>query len=62
MVDLDRILFHLVDKKVIAGCVSQVVVWYSNDCMQIALGGLNFGRLRQVFVLREVVILAGSTT
>lgn len=62
MVDLDRIFFHLVDKKVIAGCVSQVVVWYSNDCMQIALGGLNFGRLRQVFVLREVVILAGSTT
>ena len=61
MVDLDRILFHLVDKKVIAGCVSQVVVWYSKGCMQTALGRLNFGSLRQVFVLIEVAILAGST-
>ena len=32
--------FHLGTKRVIAGCVRQLVVLCSNDCMGIGLGGL----------------------
>ena len=38
-------------KKVVAGCVRQVVILYSNNCMRIGLGGLSIGCLRQVVVL-----------
>ena len=38
-------------KKVVAGCVRQVVVLYSNDSMETCLGGLSITRLRQVVVL-----------
>ena len=34
-----------------AGCVRQVVVLYSNDCMRIGLGRLSIGRLKRVAVL-----------
>ena len=44
-------LFHLGDKKGVAGHVRQVVVLHSNDCMGICLGGLSIGRLRQVVIL-----------
>ena len=50
LVVLDR-FFCLVDKKMVAGCVGQVVVLYSHDCMGICLGGLNIGRLKLVVVL-----------
>ena len=50
MVVLDRFFFHLVDKKVVAGLVRQVVVVYSNDCMGICVGGLSIGRLIEVVV------------
>ena len=36
-------------KKVVAGCVKQVVILYSNDC----LGGLRIGRLKWVVVLKR---------
>ena len=38
-------------KKVVAGRVRQVVVLYSNNCMEICLGGLRTGHLRQVVIL-----------
>ena len=34
----------------VAGRVRQVVILYSNDCMEIGLGGLSIGRLRRVVV------------
>ena len=34
----------------VAGCVRQVVVLYSNDCMEIWMGGLSIGRLIKVVV------------
>ena len=40
-------------KEVITGCVRQVVVLHSNDCMGICMGGLSIGRLRQVVVLQR---------
>ena len=43
--------FYLGDKKVVAGCIRQVVVLYSNDCIGICLGELSIGRLRRVVVL-----------
>ena len=54
MVILDRLFFIWETKKVVAGCVKQVVVLYSNDCMGIRLGGLNLGLLRQVVVLQKL--------
>ena len=35
----------------VAGCIGQVVVLNSNDCMRISLGGLSIGSHRQVVVL-----------
>ena len=40
-------------KKVVAGCVGQVVVLYSNGCMGICLGGLSIGHLRWVVILQK---------
>ena len=37
----------------VAGCVRQVVVLYSSNCMGICLGGLSIGRLRRVVVLQR---------
>ena len=37
---LDR-FFCIWEGKVVAGCVRQVVVIYSNDCMVICLGGFS---------------------
>ena len=37
--------FHLGNKRMVAGCVRQMVISYSNDCMGIDLGGLSIGRL-----------------
>ena len=54
MVVLDRLVFIWETKKVVAGCVKQVVVLYSNDCVGIRLGGLSLGRLRQVVVLQKL--------
>ena len=48
-----QVFFHFGDKKVVAGCVRQVVVLYSNNCMGICLGRLSAGRLRLVI---EVVV------
>ena len=48
-------------KKVVAGCVRQVVVLYSNDCMGICLGGLSIGSLRRVVILKELVVWTGLT-
>ena len=48
-----QIFFHLGDKKVVADCVRQVVVLYSDDCMGICLVGLSIGRLRQVVILQR---------
>ena len=50
LVVLDRFLFHLGDKKVVAGCPRQVVVSYSNDCMRVYLGGFSIDCLRLVVV------------
>ena len=46
-----QVIFHLGEEKVIAGCIRQVVVLYSNDCMGICLGRLSIGCFRQVIVL-----------
>ena len=51
VVVLDRFFLFGRQKNVVAGCVMQVVVLYSNDCMGIYLGGLSIGWLRQVVVL-----------
>ena len=45
-----QIFFHLGDKKVVACCLRQVVVLYSNDCMGIGLGGISIGCLRRVVI------------
>ena len=50
LVVLDRFLFHLGDKKVVAGCPRQVVVLYSNDFIRVYLGGFSIDRLRLVVV------------
>ena len=47
MVVLDG-LFHLRGKKVTTGCIRQVFILYSNNCMGICLGRLNIGHLRWV--------------
>ena len=36
----------------VAGCIRQVVILYSNDCMGIGLGGLSIGCLRRVVILQ----------
>ena len=54
MVVLGRLFFIWETKKVVAGCVKQVVVLYSNDCIGIHLGGLSLGHLRQVVVLQKL--------
>ena len=43
----DRVFFHLEDKKVVAGRVRQVVIFYKNDCMGICLDGLSIGCLNR---------------
>ena len=54
VVVLDRLFFHLGDKKkVVAGHVKQVVVLYSNGCTGIHWGGLSIGCLRQVVALQR---------
>ena len=50
VVVLDRLFFHLGDKKVVAGCI---VVLRSNDCTGIRWSGLSIGRLRRVVVLQR---------
>ena len=45
-----QVFFHLRDKKVVTGRVRQLVALYSNDCMEICLGGLSIGGLKQVVV------------
>ena len=37
-------------KKVVAGCLRQVVVFYRNNCMGIHVGRLSIGRLRRVVI------------
>ena len=49
MAVLDR-FFHLGGQKVVAGCIRQVVVLYSNDCVGVILGGLSNGRLKDVVI------------
>ena len=46
-----QIFFILGTKKVVTGCVRQLVVLYSNDCMGIGLGGFSTGCLKWVVVL-----------
>ena len=46
--------FHLETKKEVAGCVRQVVVLHSDDCVEICLGRLSIGRLRRVVVLNRL--------
>ena len=46
-----QIFFIWETKKVVAGCVRQMVILYSNNCMGICLGRLSIGHLRQVVVL-----------
>ena len=53
VVVLDRLFFIWETKKVVAGRVKQVVVLYSNDCMEIRWGGLSIGRLRRLAVLQR---------
>ena len=43
----DRVFFHLEDKKVVAGRVRQVVIFYKNDCMGICFDGLTIGCLNR---------------
>ena len=43
VVVLDRFFFIWETKKVVAGRVRQVVVLYSNDCIEICLGRLSSG-------------------
>ena len=50
MVVLDKFLFIWGTKEVVAGCIRQVVVLYSNDCMGNGLGGLSIGCLIEVVV------------
>ena len=45
VVVLDRLFFIWETKKVVAGCVKQVVVLYSNNCMGICWGGLSISHL-----------------
>ena len=45
--------FRQAFKKVAAGCVRQVVILHSNDCMGVCMDGLSTGRLRQVVVLQK---------
>ena len=45
--------FHFGDKKVAPGCVRQVFVINSNNCMRICLVGLSIGCLKRVAVLRR---------
>ena len=40
-------------KKVVAGCIRQVVVLYSNNCMGICLGGRSTGHLKEVVILKR---------
>ena len=44
-------------KKVVAGCIRQVVVIYSNDCIRICLGGLSIGHLRQVVICTGLTVI-----
>ena len=55
MVILDRFFFIWGTKNVVTGCVRQVVVLYSNDCMGIGLGGLS-----ALVVLGDWLIYKGS--
>ena len=52
MIILDGLFFIWETKKVVAGCVRQVVILYSNDCSRICLGRLSIGCLRRVVVLQ----------
>ena len=45
--------FRQAFKKVVAGCIRQVVVLHSNNCMGICMGGLSIGCLRQVVILQR---------
>ena len=53
MVVLDRLFSFGRQKKVVSGHVKQVVILYSNNCVEIRLGGLSIGRLRRVVVLQR---------
>ena len=46
-----QVFFIWETKKVVTGCVRQVVILYSNNCMGICLGALSIRCLRQVVVL-----------
>ena len=37
----------------VAGCIRQVVVLYSNNCMGICLGGRSTGHLKEVVILKR---------
>ena len=45
-----QVFFIWETKNVVAGFVRQVLVLYSNDCMEIWMGGLSIGRLIEVVV------------
>ena len=49
---LDKFFFFISEtKKVVAGRVRLMVIWYLNDYIGIILGGLTIGRLRRVVAL-----------
>ena len=53
MVVLDRLFLFGRQKKVVSGHVKQVVILYSNNCVEIRLGGLSIGCLRRMVVLQR---------
>ena len=46
-----RLFFIWETKKMVTGCIRQLIVLYSNDCMGIRWGGLSIGHLRRVIIL-----------
>ena len=51
-----KVLFIWKTKKVVAGCVRQVIVLYSNDCMRICLSGLSIDRLIELVIRTGLII------